>query len=50
MRDAQGELRRRNDVRRKPEQMLCFIGTHPRIVAVDLSQGGTRLQMKLSLP
>jgi predicted methyltransferase len=31
---------RANDVRRKPEQMLGFIGIHPGIVAVDLSQGG----------
>jgi hypothetical protein len=35
-------------VRRKPEQMPAFIGIHPRIVAVDLSQGGATSQMKLS--
>lgn len=29
-----------NDARRKPEQMLGFIGIHPGIVAVDLSAGG----------
>jgi hypothetical protein len=29
---------RANDVRRKPEQMLGFIGIHPGIVAIDLSQ------------
>jgi predicted methyltransferase len=31
---------RTNDARRKPEQMLGFIGIHPGIVAVDLSAGG----------
>jgi predicted methyltransferase len=31
---------RTNDVRRKPEQMLGFIGIHPGIVAVDLSAAG----------
>jgi predicted methyltransferase len=31
---------RTNDQRRKPEQMLGFIGIHPGIVAVDLSAGG----------
>ena len=31
---------RTNDVRRKPEQMLGFIGIRPGIVAVDLSAGG----------
>jgi len=31
---------RTNDVRRKPEQMLGFIGIHPGILAVDLSAGG----------
>ena len=31
---------RTNDLRRKPEQMLGFIGIRPGIVAVDLSAGG----------
>src|SRR5580693_7563122 len=31
---------RTNDVRRKPEQMLGFIGIRPGILAVDLSAGG----------
>src|SRR5215213_5151388 len=31
---------RTNDERRKPEQMLGFIGIRPGIVAVDLSAGG----------
>ena len=31
---------RTNDVRRKPEQMLSFIGVHPGMVALDLSAGG----------
>src|SRR5262245_26424478 len=31
---------RTNDERRKPEQMLGFIGVRPGIVAVDLSAGG----------
>ena len=31
---------RTNDVRRKPEQILAFIGIRPGIVAVDLSAGG----------
>lgn len=31
---------RTNDARRKPEQMLGFIGIRPGIVAVDLSAGG----------
>src|SRR5690349_1965333 len=31
---------RTNDERRKPEQMLGFIGIHPGIVAVDLSAAG----------
>src|SRR6202140_4463667 len=31
---------RTNDERRKPEQMLGFIGIRPAIVAVDLSAGG----------
>ena len=31
---------RTNDKRRKPEQMLGFIGVRPGIVAVDLSAGG----------
>src|SRR5947208_7301712 len=31
---------RTNDQRRKPEQMLAFIGIRPGIVALDLSAGG----------
>jgi predicted methyltransferase len=31
---------RTNDLRRKPEQMLGFIGIHPGIVALDLSAAG----------
>jgi predicted methyltransferase len=31
---------RTNDLRRKPEQMLSFIGIHPGIVALDLSAAG----------
>src|SRR5207342_655495 len=31
---------RTNDLRRKPEQMLGFIGMRPGIVALDLSAGG----------
>src|ERR1035437_2774725 len=31
---------RANDVRRKPEQMLAFIGVRPGMVALDLSAGG----------
>ena len=31
---------RTNDLRRKPEQMLGFIGIRPGIVALDLSAGG----------
>ena len=31
---------RSNDQRRKPEQMLAFIGIHPGIVAVDVSAAG----------
>jgi len=31
---------RRNDVRRKPEEMLAFIGIHPGMVALDLSAAG----------
>jgi predicted methyltransferase len=31
---------RTNDIRRKPEQMLAFIGIRPGIVALDLSAGG----------
>jgi predicted methyltransferase len=31
---------RRNDVRRKPEEMLAFIGVHPGMVALDLSAAG----------
>jgi predicted methyltransferase len=31
---------RTNDLRRKPEQMLIFIGIHPGIVALDLSAAG----------
>jgi predicted methyltransferase len=31
---------RRNDIRRKPEQTLAFIGVRPGMVALDLSAGG----------
>ena len=31
---------RTNDLRRKPEQMLAFIGIHPGMVALDLSAAG----------
>jgi len=31
---------RTNDLRRKPEQMLAFIGIHPGIVALDVSAAG----------
>src|SRR6267143_4388726 len=31
---------RTNDLRRRPEQMLSFIGIHPGIVALDLSAAG----------
>ena len=31
---------RTNDLRRKPEQMLAFIGIRPGIIALDLSAGG----------
>lgn len=31
---------RTNDIRRKPDQMLAFIGVRPGIVALDLSAGG----------
>jgi predicted methyltransferase len=31
---------RTNDLRRKPQQMLAFIGIHPGIVALDLSASG----------
>jgi predicted methyltransferase len=31
---------RRNDMRRKPEEMLAFIGVHPGMVALDLSAAG----------
>ena len=31
---------RSNDVRRKPDQMLAFIGVRPGMVALDLSAGG----------
>jgi predicted methyltransferase len=34
------EADRTNDKRRKPEQMLAFIGIHPGIVALDLSAAG----------
>jgi len=34
------EADRTNDLRRKPEQMLSFIGIHPGIVALDLSAAG----------
>ena len=31
---------RTNDIRRKPDQMLAFIGIRPGMVALDLSTGG----------
>ena len=31
---------RANDLRRKPEQLLAFIGIRPGMVALDLSAGG----------
>src|SRR5712672_2732184 len=31
---------RSNDIRRKPDQMLAFIGVRPGMVALDLSAGG----------
>ncbi|MDH4188625.1 MAG: hypothetical protein OEW21_00270 [Betaproteobacteria bacterium] len=34
------EADRRNDLRRKPEQMLAFIGVRPGMVVLDLSAGG----------
>ncbi len=34
---------RSKDVRRKPEQMLAFIGVHPGMVALDLSAGPSDL-------
>src|SRR5436190_14823266 len=34
------EADRKNDLRRKPEQMLGFIGIRPDIVALDLSAAG----------
>jgi len=34
------EADRTNDLRRKPEQMLAFIGIRPGIVALDLSAAG----------
>ena len=34
------EADRRNDVRRKPQQMLAFIGVRPGMVALDLSAAG----------
>ncbi len=34
------EADRRNDVRRKPQEMLAFIGVRPGIVALDLFAGG----------
>src|SRR5258708_31606448 len=34
------EADRTNDLRRKPEQMLPFIGIRPGIVAIDLSAAG----------
>src|SRR5262245_6772988 len=34
------EADRTNDLRRKPQQMLAFIGIHPGIVAIDLSAAG----------
>ena len=34
------EADRRNDVRRKPREMLAFIGVRPGMVALDLSAGG----------
>ena len=41
--------RSRNDVRHKPEQMRGFIGIHPCIVAVDLSQGGAHSETLLTM-
>lgn len=35
-----GAADRANDLRRKPEQMLAFIGIRPGMVALDLSAGG----------
>src|ERR1700691_527680 len=34
------EADRTNDIRRKPEDMLAFIGIRPGMVALDLSAGG----------
>ena len=34
------EADRRNDSRRKPQEMLAFIGVHPGMVALDLSAAG----------
>jgi predicted methyltransferase len=34
------EADRTNDIRRKPDQMLAFIGVRPGMVALDLSAGG----------
>lgn len=34
------EADRSNDLRRKPQDMLAFIGIHPGMVALDLSTGG----------
>ena len=34
------EADRTNDIRRKPEEMLAFIGLRPGLVALDLSAGG----------
>ncbi len=34
------EADRTNDLRRKPDQMLAFIGIHPGMIALDLSAGG----------
>jgi predicted methyltransferase len=34
------EADRRNDARRKPQEMLAFIGVRPGMVALDLSAGG----------
>src|ERR1700712_4205549 len=39
---------RSNDLRRKPEQMLDFIGIHPGIVAFDLSAAGGYTQELLA--
>ena len=37
---SRSEADRRNDVRRKPAELLAFIGVRPGMVALDLSSGG----------